>query len=203
MRNPPDQTEPQYRPFAWPPVTTHSVPGRSRAPVCLPLSHVHRPARSRRAGPKPPARPPRSPAKADLRPVLEPGVTMKPNQESGLDPNTLLWLSCLGLYCFPSPPIRPDLRQFRFPVTLGKEEVPPELVIHPECSCSPEELRKPKCSVRRQVAAPVDQAVHALKGNADALSQLGLGHSQRFEELLSKHLAWVCRCAVRGNPDHG
>ena len=33
------------------------------------------PARSRRAGPKFPDRPISSPAKADLRPVLEPGVT--------------------------------------------------------------------------------------------------------------------------------
>jgi hypothetical protein len=32
-------------------VTNHSVPGRSRAPVCSPLPRSYCPARSRRAGP--------------------------------------------------------------------------------------------------------------------------------------------------------
>ena len=47
--------------------------------------HLPHPARSRRAGPGFPDRPPSSPAKADLRPVLEPGVTIQTVLNSHLD----------------------------------------------------------------------------------------------------------------------
>jgi hypothetical protein len=70
-----------------------------------------------------------------------------------------------------------DLRQLSLPIALGKEEIPSELMVHPERRRGPKELRKAKGRIRRQIAASIDQTVHALKGNTNPFSQLGLGHS--------------------------
>lgn len=95
-----------------------------------------------------------------------------------------LFLCRLPFRSFLPTPVGPDAREFFLPIPSCEEQIPAQLVIHPERGRGPEELRKAKRCVRREIAASVHQAIDPLEGNTNPLSQLRLGQAKRFEEFL-------------------
>jgi len=77
-------------------------------------------------------------------------------------------------------------------------EIPVALAVQPELRGGPEETREPKGGVGCNPTLSVDDLVDSWEGDVDPLSQLGLGHVHRLQELLEEHLAGMGRRAVFG-----
>ena len=77
-------------------------------------------------------------------------------------------------------------------------EIPVALAVQPELWGGPEETREPKGSVGCDPTLPVYDLVDSWEGDVDPLSQLGLRHVHRLQELLEEHLAGMGRGAVFG-----
>ena len=56
--------------------------------------------------------------------------------------------------------------------------------------------------MRRDAASAIDDLIHALVRHLDAVRQVTLCESHRFQELFEEDLARMCGCTMRWDADH-